>query len=1005
MTEQPILHSSENAAAFSGTSILKEMCYRVPFFRAAARTRARKTFVLGTMTAVALMGNAWADDAAGITVPAGETAVIEGETIVDSSGAGSAATLADGAKLESVNTSFEGYNGITLGSGNSVTMTGGSIKGSNYAINDPTKTSGAVISLDGVTLEGGNRAVYLGQAKLNLTNCTLSTSESNGSSLGLTVYDKTEVLLSNTLVTSQWYGAYVRTGSTLNVTNGSSILAQGVGVGLLEEGTLNVESGTRIETKGENSMAIYLCPKSYQEGPIPVESIKLDMIVVNINGGTIVSSGTGIQGVGSYPGTTVNINGGSIVAEDLGIFQPQYGLLNISAGSITGDNTAIEVRAGEVNISGGTFTSHAAFAERETPPSGGSSIVGAALAVSQHSTNMPIKVQISGGTFSGEYALYEKDLKDSAYRDQITMSVSGGDFYGKIYSQNCKEFITGGNFNDASALRYLGQGAQVNVKLAESYVAAAGDAALSIDGNSTVNLDLNGKNIEGDISLNNGSTLNFTTLDILPSKETAPVTLRNTGSASGNIINGSLIVNNGSTVNVDTAITVESITLGAGTITNVNGALVTAGTPAISVADASSSSIEQGATININGLDIKAGETLQLFSKEISQEELQKADLRTDNIMQQIVAADADGSITIEVKDASSTLPGLQINNIITSAAAQNSNNGFVNDLLTSGNAAQAVRSLNSAANMGEMVGVNRSAYSMMGMVTDTVNNHLSQAHGDLNREFGRGVWANYINSTENVRGMRLAGLNAAYDAHYNGIVLGCDKQVTDKTTLGIALNWAEGDVKSVGGNLYTRNEAEYCGLSLYGRSINRYASLHYDISYLRSDNDLTQYNNGYVLTAAPRSNALSLGTKAEKSLKTAFGRFLPYTGLRYMHLATKDYSNNIGMRYDVDAQNIWMLPIGMNYSYERAAGNWTLRAIAGAGYVWAFGDTEADQTVSLGGGADSFSFDMADSGSFVGRLSVEAEKGCTTFGAGYEYQKGDTVSTDRWMLYVNRVF
>ena len=37
-------------------------------------------------------------------------------------------------------------------------------------------------------------------------------------------------------------------------------------------------------------------------------------------------------------------------------------------------------------------------------------------------------------------------------------------------------------------------------------------------------------------------------------------------------------------------------------------------------------------------------------------------------------------------------------------------------------------------------------------------------------------------------------------------------------------------------------------------------------------------------------------------------------------------------------------------------------------------------------------------SGSFIGRLGIEAEKADVTYGLSYEYQKGDTVKANKWM-------
>ncbi len=985
--------------------------------------RAGRGLALAALAAFAVMDTARAEDTVGITVPAGETATFNGETIVSSEANGSAVTLQDGAKLEAVGSSFEGYNGITLGRGNTLTMNGGSITGSRYAIDDSSKTSGATITLDGVTLEGGERAVQLGQAKLNLSNCTVSTSAANGNSLGLTVYDKTNVTLSNTTVVSQWYGVYSRSGSTVALCDNSAISARSYGLLLYEGGSMSMVDGTSISTTGKDGAGIFLqiystSSKEYDKQTYsPTGKTPEYRLFVNIMGGSILSAGVGIQGYGHHHGTDIRISGGLIDAADVGLYLPQYGKLTISGGTIIGGNTGIESRAGEILITGGIIMSEApAFSYVQD--SKGSTINGAALAVSQVITGSELAVQgisvkIEGGTFIGPYALYEEALHSLTASD-ITMSVSGGNFYGKIYSENCTNFITGGNFNDATALKYLGENASVNVKLASSSVAPEGDkdalGNISIDRNSTVNLDMNGQQITANVTIEEGSTLNLTSLgDILPALTISSQRSRMLRNAQANVINGALVVQSGGVLNLDTAITVDSVTLQAGSTTNINGAIASTTTPAISVTGTGSSIASAGEkpTINITHINAKAGEVVQIFDNEELSKQLTNVTLTCNNVLQQIETKEnANGivGVTFEAKDASEVLPDAELGDIVTEATKNNTGNSFLTSALTSGNAQTVTKALNSVANMGEMAAVNRGASTMMGVMTDALADHLSLAHG-TEREYGKGVWANFISHNENVRGMQLAGLTADYDARYNGLVFGSDLWSGKKTTLGVGLTYAQGDIDSVGGHLLTRNDAEYYGIGLYGRSDKRFCSFLYDLGYMRGDNDITQYNSGHVVTATPHSNSISAGVKAEKAVKTCAGTFLPYVGLRYMSVNTEDYGNNVGMRYDVDSQNIWTLPVGVAYSYEKQVSSWKLRAIADLGYVWAMGDTEADQSVRLGSGVDHFSYDTMDEGSFVGRLRLEAEKGKTTIGAGYEYRKGDSVSADRWSIYVNRAF
>ena len=319
--------------------------------------------------------------------------------------------------------------------------------------------------------------------------------------------------------------------------------------------------------------------------------------------------------------------------------------------------------------------------------------------------------------------------------------------------------------------------------------------------------------------------------------------------------------------------------------------------------------------------------------------------------------------------------------------AAANSNNNATKDA--------QIAAFNSAANMGELAGVNHGTYSMSNAMTDAVAHHLSLAtHGEQDKD----IWAHYIHNKEDIDGMDLGGIEGSYDAQYNGIVVGSDLYKNGKVTAGVALSYADGNIDGSNIAATTKNDAEYYGASLYGRIDNGNSAILGDISYLHSDNDITQNNSGQEITASADADAFSIGIRAEQAYEAGAGKFVPYAGIRYMHLGAGNYDNRLGMSYDADDQNLWLLPVGVTYSAEVQSGDWTVKPVAEVGYVWTMGDRDTDMTVSLDGAADSFGFETADSGSFIGRLGIEAEKSNVTYGLGYEYQKGDTVKANKWM-------
>lgn len=338
---------------------------------------------------------------------------------------------------------------------------------------------------------------------------------------------------------------------------------------------------------------------------------------------------------------------------------------------------------------------------------------------------------------------------------------------------------------------------------------------------------------------------------------------------------------------------------------------------------------------------------------------------------------------------------------ILAGGAAAEFVNNASDDHNNADDAAKA-SALNSAAAMGELAGVEHGTYAASNLLTDAISEHMSLTN---EKEHDSDIWAKYIHSKENVDGLAVAGADSKYDVNYNGIVVGADLYKNGKATVGAALSYVDGSIKGNTLAARTENDATYYGASIYGGIQNEDSAVIGDISYLHGKNDITQRNSGTALTADAKSDAFSIGVLAEKSLKAGVGKFVPYAGIRYMHIGTGNYNNSIGMSYDGDDMNLWLLPVGVKYSADVKAGGWTIRPIAEVGYVWNMGDRDATQTVSLNGTRNGFGYDVADNGSYIGRFVVEAEKANVTYGLGYEYQKGDSVKANKWMANVNWSF
>ena len=171
-----------------------------------------------------------------------------------------------------------------------------------------------------------------------------------------------------------------------------------------------------------------------------------------VEGGTIEGDSYAISGNGlaGRSNTKTTINGGKFYSKATAIFQPQAGELIINDGTFEG-KTGIEIRAGKLEVNGGTIIGTAKPLESEKN-SNGTTTVGAGLAIVQHTTTLAIDTVINGGVFKGYTALHQESKEDNSNSEIVSLTVNGGTFTvinegeKALYSEDKKAFITGGTF-------------------------------------------------------------------------------------------------------------------------------------------------------------------------------------------------------------------------------------------------------------------------------------------------------------------------------------------------------------------------------------------------------------------------------------------------------------------------------------------------------------------------------------------------------------------------------
>ena len=188
-----------------------------------------------------------------------------------------------------------------------------------------------------------------------------------------------------------------------------------------EKSILNVEKDVTI--KGSTGIAIYESEKNAYNTEVNFA-------------GTIIAEDYGITTNGMIKnenGPVVNIKKGSVITatgnDGIAVYCAGNGTYNIEdCVKLTGA-TGIEVRSGKLNVKGGTITGTAKKLVSEAN-SKGATTAGAGIAVVQHTTQLPIEVNITGGTITGAEALYVNNTQGNPTTAwaKVNVTVTGGTF-------------------------------------------------------------------------------------------------------------------------------------------------------------------------------------------------------------------------------------------------------------------------------------------------------------------------------------------------------------------------------------------------------------------------------------------------------------------------------------------------------------------------------------------------------------------------------------------------
>ncbi|MEG0798623.1 MAG: autotransporter domain-containing protein, partial [Acidaminococcaceae bacterium] len=365
-------------------------------------------------------------------------------------------------------------------------------------------------------------------------------------------------------------------------------------------------------------------------------------------------------------------------------------------------------------------------------------------------------------------------------------------------------------------------------------------------------------------------------------------------------------------------------------------------------------------------------------------------------------AVDTTGKVlgtTITVADITKTLPNVQMGNVMNSIwqgqqnsmTSANAGIAFLSqaaDKTVIAQTAAAVKTINSAAQLTTLGGVQGTALTLTEVNSNSVAKHLSGQQAPNTQE---AVWLEMNHAKTKVRDVDSGAFQTGYDSQFNGFTLGADLAKDASGVFGVALSYGKGDATSEGDLAHTTNDYDYWGLALYKNWENPTTNIIADLGYMKTGNDLKQNNLLGEMKADVNTKVITAGVRSEFKLKNTAVK--PYAGLRYVHLTTDgfDTTNAQGTVFhtDSDTQNIWLLPVGVSFGKEIKRAHGYIKPVVDLGLVAAFGDKDANATVRVPGvnASDTIGISIKDSISFLGSAGIEVKNKNVTYGLAYQLQ------------------
>ena len=207
-----------------------------------------------------------------------------------------------------------------------------------------------------------------------------------------------------------------------------------------------------------------------------------DEAELTINGKITGDNGATINGTITTNTNKVTVNGTIDVAGHA-LYLAGNGITDINNGACVKGDAGIEIRAGVLNINGGTVESTGTYSA-PIANGNGTTASGAALIVAEHTTNQGITVNVNSGNIkaaSAGKAIAVSDPQNTNGND-VKLNVAGGNVVGGIQVEESIETakpvaVTGGTFS-TDVKEYLAEG-KILQKNGDTYTAVTNSAITS----------------------------------------------------------------------------------------------------------------------------------------------------------------------------------------------------------------------------------------------------------------------------------------------------------------------------------------------------------------------------------------------------------------------------------------------------------------------------------------------------------------------------------------------